>query len=185
MNQKPRKKFTELDDINLVQIVNKMETPDWKKISDLMKKFSPRQCRDRYNNYLSPKVQNKKWTKEEDQILLEKYSIFGPKWSFLTRFFPNRAATNIKNHYAKLFSRTLSEKERKETKKVNQNKHNDSSEAENVKIIINENESTQNPECNKNVNFISDLDIDLQNCIDYDYLDFSIDFFSNEILDFI
>lgn len=161
-----RKKFTELDDIKLIQIVNQMEKPDWKEISNLMIKWTPRQCRDRYNNYLSPKVQNKKWTKEEDQVLLEKYSIYGPKWSFLTQFFKNRAAVNIKNHYAKLFL--------KKEKSGDVDNNNDKNKKNDFFSLPNK------------MNHKYDIEIDdLKFDMEHDYLDFPIGFFSNEILSFI
>ena len=58
-----------------------------------------RQCRDRYRNYLDPQIMNTAWKKEEDILLLEKYNIFGSKWSIIAQFFPNRTANNIKNRY--------------------------------------------------------------------------------------
>ncbi|KAK8876381.1 hypothetical protein M9Y10_006584 [Tritrichomonas musculus] len=110
-----RMKFTEIDDIKLIKIVKEQQQVEWKKVSLLMGKYTPRQCRDRYNNYLSPNVQNKKWSKEEEQLLLEKYSVFGPKWSFLSQFFQNRAAVNIKNHYTKLSMKSLLKEESSST----------------------------------------------------------------------
>lgn len=104
--QAKRNKFTEIDDIKLIKAV-KEKGKDWKIISTMIGNKTARQCRDRYNNYLSPFVQNKKWSIEEERILIEKYSLYGPKWSFLTRFFNNRAAVNIKNHCTKLFSRNI------------------------------------------------------------------------------
>lgn len=176
MNQGSRMKFTELDDINLIRIVEQMAKPDWKKISTLMKKWTPRQCRDRYNNYLSPNVQNKKWTKEEEQMLLDKYSIYGPRWSFLTRFFHNRAAVNIKNHYTKLSFKNANNK-RKEN--IYQGENDDSGSE-------NPNSNKLNDHKKKEQTFILDLeDDDFQFELDHDCLDYPIEFFSNEIFSFI
>lgn len=183
--QRSRKKFTELDDIKLIQFVNQMKKPDWKKISYLMQKWSPRQCRDRYNNYLSPKVQNKKWTEDEDRLLLEKYSLFGPKWSFLTRFFKDRAAANIKNHYAKLTFKTLQKNNRNEKLKECSNDDDDSFETPAIETNNKENSKDIFDVCKK-LSFKPDLDDsdDSQFEIDHDYLDFPVGFFSNEIFNF-
>ena len=58
--QAKRNKFTEIDDIKLIKAV-KEKGKDWKIISTMIGNKTARQCRDRYNNYLSPFVQNKKW----------------------------------------------------------------------------------------------------------------------------
>ena len=115
-----RTKFTDIEDIKLVNIVMKMKKINWKQVSSLMGNKTPRQCRERYNNYLSPKVQNKTWTDEEDKLLLEKYSIYGPQWSFLTQFFKNRAAVNIKNHYTKLSAHQKKDQQKEKIEKQNE-----------------------------------------------------------------
>ncbi|OHT10558.1 Myb-like DNA-binding domain containing protein [Tritrichomonas foetus] len=99
-----RTKFTDIEDIKLLSIVRQMDKINWKSVSAMMGNRSARQCRERYNNYLSPTVQNKTWTPEEEELLLQSYDKYGPQWSLMTKFFKNRAAVNIKNHYAKLAS---------------------------------------------------------------------------------
>lgn len=176
--QRSRMKFTELDDIKLIQMVNQMSRPDWKAVSTSLQKWTPRQCRDRYNNYLSPKVQNKKWTKKEDQILLEKYSIFGPKWSFLTRFFCNRAAVNIKNHFAKISLKSISKKEKIQndiTKNILKN--------QNLQI----NDSSNNNSANSIENNIFNFDFEQDESpysLDNDDSDYLLGI-SNEIINFM
>ena len=97
-----RVKFTKLEDVRLRHIVSSMAKPDWKLVGTLMGNRTARQCRERYNNYLAPTVSNTPWTKEEEQILLEKYEEMGPQWSKMTQFFEKRAAVSIKNHFAKM-----------------------------------------------------------------------------------
>ena len=58
-----------------------------------------RQCRDRYMNYLAPEYVYSEWTNVEDNLLAEKYLEYGPKWSKIQKFFPNRTANALKNRY--------------------------------------------------------------------------------------
>lgn len=164
-----RMKFTEIDDIKLIKIVKEQQQVEWKKVSLLMGKYTPRQCRDRYNNYLSPNVQNKKWSKEEEQLLLEKYSVFGPKWSFLSQFFQNRAAVNIKNHYTKLSMKSLLKEESSST---TSNDSNDSKHQNN-------NYETKHIDKTK-------YDADIAECFSQlessdDFLDYSFESICNEL----
>ena len=98
----PRTKFTQNEDRMLVKLVNEMENVNWKSIASKMNGRTPRQCRERYNNYLSPSLRLDPWNPDEDALLIRKYNEYGPQWAFLSRFFNNRGPVNLKNHYAKL-----------------------------------------------------------------------------------
>lgn len=58
---------------------------------------SQKQCRDRYINYLAPGINFSEWKEEEDQIIIEKYIMYGPKWTKISNFLPNRTPNGIKN----------------------------------------------------------------------------------------
>lgn len=107
--QQPKKKnrsvFTKSEDEMLKILVKKYGDYDWNTIADGIPGKTPRQCRDRYRNYLSPEIINGTWSKEEDALLISMYVIYGPMWTRIAQFFPNRSATNIKNHFASLQSR--------------------------------------------------------------------------------
>ena len=98
----PRTKFSDEEDKKLIQLVNSYPKMTWKQISVLMGNRTSRQCRERYNNYLSPDLNHNPWTPEEDALLLQKYKELGPQWAFMTQFFNRRACVDIKNHYAKI-----------------------------------------------------------------------------------
>ena len=63
--RKPRKLFTHNEDTKLITLHEKYKD-NWKKISDEMGNRSVRQCKERYNHYLSPNINKKEWTFEED-----------------------------------------------------------------------------------------------------------------------
>lgn len=121
--ENPQKKspFTCEEDKLLLQLVENYGKNDWKAISILMKKFNfnrnTRQCKDRYYHYLDPSIkQNFEWTKEEDDLLLNKVIEIGNKWKTMESFFPGRTEISLRNRF-KLLQRKESKDERKKDKK--------------------------------------------------------------------
>ena len=101
--RKIREYFSKEEDSQLISLVEHFG-PNWHTISEFMEKNS-RQCKDRYENYLSPNLNMGPWTKEEDELLISKVAQYGKKWSFIALFFFNRSQVNIKNHYSTLMKR--------------------------------------------------------------------------------
>jgi hypothetical protein len=101
----PRTKFSQLEDIRLRSLVHSMPRVDWRVIGRLMGNRTPRQCRERYNNYLAPSLRIAPWTEAEESLLVEKFNQLGPKWSQMAVFFNRRSAVSLKNHYAKISQR--------------------------------------------------------------------------------
>lgn len=99
MSKVTRKLFSERDDINLKKLVKKFGDQDWELISDKIKKFSPRQCKDRYTVYLSGEYRNDPWTPEEDAKLSSLYKQYGPKWCEICKFFDGRHSNSVKNRW--------------------------------------------------------------------------------------
>jgi hypothetical protein len=92
-------KFTPEEDARLLQIVTDFGTGDWNLIAFLHNTRNPRQCRDRYHNYLAPELRSDRWTHEEDALLVEKYIEHGTKWNKIAEFFQNRSANSIRNRW--------------------------------------------------------------------------------------
>ena len=55
--------------------------------------------RERYVNFLDPRLKKTPWTKEEDDILLQYQRIVGNKWSVIRKCIPGRSENSIKNRY--------------------------------------------------------------------------------------
>lgn len=92
-------KFSKEEDEMITKLVSKLGDKNWRLISSLVPGKNQRQCRDRYKNYLAPNLIRSQWTQEEDDLLLEKYKIYGSKWSQIHQFLPNRTSNDIKNRY--------------------------------------------------------------------------------------
>lgn len=104
MDQKRRpgkfkNKFTPAEDALLVEIVGKIGCDDWAEVARHVEGRNPRQCRERWNNYVNPSIAKVPWTDAEDRLLEQKYKEFGSKWHLIAGYFPNRSKNNIKNHW--------------------------------------------------------------------------------------
>jgi hypothetical protein len=97
--RKKRCSFTPDEDDRLRELVEKYGTHDWTRVASKIRRRDPRQCRERWTNYLSPSVINGPWTVEEDELLAEKVAEFGRKWQHVAGFFQGRTDINVKNHW--------------------------------------------------------------------------------------
>ena len=97
-----RLKFTEREDVRLKTLIETLGTGDWKTIASHMSGRTARQCRDRWKNYLSPHMEVREWTPEEDKLLLQKLKEIGGRWTMLASFFPGRSGIAVRNRCCKL-----------------------------------------------------------------------------------
>jgi hypothetical protein len=99
---KPHAKFSPAEDEQLRRLIESSDVLDWHAIADQMCKKNPRQCRERYINYLAPDLNTAPWTPAEDMLLLAKYRELGSRWVQIAWFFPNRTDCMVKNRFNKL-----------------------------------------------------------------------------------
>ena len=92
-------KFTAEEDEKLKMLVLSHGTSSWAFIARLMGTRNHRQCRERWKNYINPALRNDPWTFEEDQLLVDKYAEFGPRWNRIAKFFTNRSDNSIRNRW--------------------------------------------------------------------------------------
>lgn len=94
-----RRNFAKEEDQRLSYLVERYGTNNWEMIASMMPLRNARQCRDRFRNYLSPKINLKKWSEEEDLLLIYKYKELGPKWVQISKYFDGRSDNNLKNRW--------------------------------------------------------------------------------------
>jgi hypothetical protein len=92
-------KFTSVEDAHLVEVVGWCGPNDWARVASYMNGRSARQCRERWNNYVNPALENVPWTPEEDDLLEEKFLEFGTHWQAIATFFRTRSRNDIKCHW--------------------------------------------------------------------------------------
>lgn len=95
----PKCKFTKEDDMRLCSIISQCSELNWKLISEKMGDRNPRQCKERWENYLNPNINRSPFSVAEDILLLEKYQEFGAKWVVISKYFNNRSDISIKSRY--------------------------------------------------------------------------------------
>lgn len=94
-----KSKFSQEEDQKLCGLVAIHGTSDWVKIATEMGNRNPRQCRDRWNNYLSPSVRLDKWSQEDDILLMQRVNDIGNSWYTLAKLFPGRSVNNVRNRW--------------------------------------------------------------------------------------
>ena len=121
--------FTEEEDQKLLKIISntmnkgydsneqiREDLIDWKIISKEMGNRSVRQCKERYFHYLSPQINKKDWTPEEDSLLFSTVGNIGKKWKIMEDLFENRTEIDIRNRYY-----VLQRKKAKDARKASKN----------------------------------------------------------------
>lgn len=103
----PKMKFTTEDDEKLKKLVELHGTNSWKTIASKLNGRNPRQCKDRWENYLSPDINTSDFTQEEDLLLLTKQKEIGSKWVKMKEYFNNRTDAMLKNRWQLLMRRKL------------------------------------------------------------------------------
>lgn len=95
----PKVQFTATEDQQLAALVQMYGEKNWNLIAHFMGNRNARQCRDRYTRYLSPDLNKKPWSPEEDALLISKFHEIGPKWVKMSKFFDNRTDYSLKNRW--------------------------------------------------------------------------------------
>jgi hypothetical protein len=94
-----RRPFQPAEDALLLQILQTREFLNWDLVAQQFSGRTARQCRERWMNYLSPRVRTGQWTREEDERLVALVSEYGRSWSVLSRLFDGRSDNDVKNRW--------------------------------------------------------------------------------------
>ena len=98
-NFKPHAKFSEEEDELLREVVSRHGENEWNLIANYIPGRNARQCKERWNYYLSPSLNTSAWTQEEDHLLLSKQQELGSRWVQISKFFNNRTDAMVKNRF--------------------------------------------------------------------------------------
>lgn len=112
-----RKYFTKEEDELLREAALMYGERSWSLIAECVPGKTPKQCRDRWANYLQPSLKFEPWSQEEDELLLSLVSKNGTRWSQLTSHFPNRSTNSVKNRWYWLIKNKGKDKLSKNTAK--------------------------------------------------------------------
>ena len=112
------------EDDQIMKLI-KIHGTNWSLISKIIKTRNNKQIRDRYINILAPNLNKKKFTFEEDMLIIKLYKEFGAKWSRIHTYFKNRTTDMIKNR----FHSSIKKKYKDLLKDINKNKSNSSTDS--------------------------------------------------------
>ncbi|KAK8881319.1 hypothetical protein M9Y10_004054 [Tritrichomonas musculus] len=94
-----RKFFTKEEDNLLTMAALSFGSESWNSIAQYVPGKTPKQCRDRWTNYLHPSLNFQPWSDQEDQLLVNLVNSHGTHWSKMRQFFPDRSTNSIKNRW--------------------------------------------------------------------------------------
>ena len=95
----PRTKWTNQEDLYLVQILVSGLCTNWVQVAQYMPHRKSKQVRERFLQHLRPGIRVAEWTETEDFVLQEAVSFYGHQWSLIASFLPGRTDNNCKNRF--------------------------------------------------------------------------------------
>jgi hypothetical protein len=99
-SKQTRHHFSPEDDERIVEAVGNQEYPNWSEIAQRVPGKTGRQCRERFQHYLSPNLVQAPWTVAEDELIRKLYGEYGPNWARIAMHFNGqRTNNNIKNRW--------------------------------------------------------------------------------------
>jgi hypothetical protein len=94
-----KRKVSPIEDLRLTEIVARCGSVNWALVAAQMPGRNPRQCRERWMNYINPDLNHAPLSVDEDQLFDAKYRELGSRWQVIATFLPGRGKNFLKNHW--------------------------------------------------------------------------------------
>jgi hypothetical protein len=92
--------WTEEEDKRILQGLSEFNPKEWSNIAKYyFTNRTAKQIRDRYINYLDPRIKKGPFSDREDAMIAKMYQVYGAKWTTIQKHLPLRSADSIKNRF--------------------------------------------------------------------------------------
>ena len=101
--------WTRQEDQTLARLVQENGPKEWAFIASHLPGRIGKQCRERWHHHLDPAVIKKKWSMDEDKLIIQLYLRFSSRWSEIAKHVEGRTDNQIKNRFNSNLKRRLND----------------------------------------------------------------------------
>ena len=101
--------WTREEDEILTKIVVQQGAKNWTHVAKSLPGRIGKQCRERWHNHLDPNITKRKWTMQEDILIVTLHLVHGNRWCDIAKQVKGRTDNAIKNRFNSNLSKRLEE----------------------------------------------------------------------------